>query len=245
MSAPWWNGPLCCFDTETTGTDVENDRIVTAAVITVGPDGIGERQSWLIDPGIEIPESATAIHRVTTEQARAEGVEPRNAVWEIAQFVTAAWQRGTGIVACNATFDLSILDRELRRHGWTGIEPVGPVLDPLVMDRGLDRYRKGSRKLVDLAKHYGVRLDGAHAAHEDALAAGRVVWKLARHDRWGKVLQPMTLAEMQVWQAKAHRAWAEHFQEYLRTKANPRQPDAVIDQSWPWRPLPVQEGVPA
>lgn len=29
----WYEGPLAAFDTETTGVDVETDRIVSAAVV--------------------------------------------------------------------------------------------------------------------------------------------------------------------------------------------------------------------
>ncbi|NED90952.1 3'-5' exonuclease, partial [Streptomyces sp. SID11233] len=35
----WYEGPLTGFDLETTGTDVEHDRIVTAAVIRLDASG--------------------------------------------------------------------------------------------------------------------------------------------------------------------------------------------------------------
>ena len=60
------------FDLETTGVDVTTDRIVTAHVGLLGPDGVALRsQSWLADPGVEIPEGATAVHGITTAHARA------------------------------------------------------------------------------------------------------------------------------------------------------------------------------
>ncbi len=48
----WHQGPLVGFDLETTGTDVESDRIVTAALVRLEPDGtVSEQRTWLLDPG--------------------------------------------------------------------------------------------------------------------------------------------------------------------------------------------------
>ena len=68
----WTDGPLLGFDTETTGVDVDNDRIVTAALVRRDATGTHVR-SWLIDPGVDIPEAAAAIHGVSTEHAREHG----------------------------------------------------------------------------------------------------------------------------------------------------------------------------
>ena len=79
----WRDGPLVGFDTETTGVDVGADRIVTAAVVRRDASGTRVR-TWLIDPGIPIPPAATAVHGITTEQARARGRAPREALDEVA-----------------------------------------------------------------------------------------------------------------------------------------------------------------
>lgn len=92
----WLGGPLVAFDLETTGTDVETDRIVTAAVVRLDADGsvTGER-TWLLDPGVAIPEQASAIHGISTEHARAHGVPAASAVEEIARTVAGALRLGT------------------------------------------------------------------------------------------------------------------------------------------------------
>jgi hypothetical protein len=106
------------FDTETTGVDFVTDRIVTAAVIfRDGADGAVSARTWLIDPGIEIPERATAVHGITTEMAREQGADPVVALGEIAALLAAALANGSPIVAFNAGYDLGILDAELARHG--------------------------------------------------------------------------------------------------------------------------------
>mgnify|MGYP002652042991 CR=1 FL=1 len=63
---------LIGFDTETTGTNVERDRIVTVALVhSVGPGRENETvATWLIDPGVEIPEPAQRVHGISTEHAR-------------------------------------------------------------------------------------------------------------------------------------------------------------------------------
>lgn len=77
MSEPWHLGMMCAFDLETTGVDVETDRIVTACVAWL--DGSGKAaprvRTWLAWPGIEIPEKVTEIHGVTTEHAREHGLD--------------------------------------------------------------------------------------------------------------------------------------------------------------------------
>ena len=71
----WYEGRLAAYDIETTGTDTENDRIVTAAVSVVGGREPTESRTWLVDPGIEIPGEATAVHGITTEKAQSEGLD--------------------------------------------------------------------------------------------------------------------------------------------------------------------------
>jgi DNA polymerase III subunit epsilon len=181
----WHRGRLAAFDIETTGVDPEHDRIVTAAVSLVGDDRPAEHRSWLVDPEIEIPAGATAVHGITTEQARAEGQVSSEAVEEIAAALATQLLRGVPIIAFNARFDLTILDREAQRHGLARLlERVGSaervlVIDPYVLDKHFDRFRKGKRTLGAVCEHYRVRLDQAHAANADALAAARVAFRLA------------------------------------------------------------------
>jgi DNA polymerase III subunit epsilon len=223
----WHDGPLLVLDTETTGQDPETARIVTAYTATV-PAGDQDARTWIINPGIEIPAEATAVHGITTAHAQTYGADPATATRQIYDTIQAAWAAQVPVVAYNAVYDLTVLDRDLRRHGHDGITEVGPVIDPLVLDRGLDPYRRGRRTLTAACDHYQVALDGAHEASADALAAGRVAWRIGQ--RYPAVAG-MSLTELQDTQARMHLAWATHFQEYLRSKGSPD----VIDPSWPIR----------
>ena len=147
----WHEGPLAGFDTETTGTDTETARIVTAAVIVHGPGPVDAR--WLVNPGIEIPAEATAVHGISTETAQAQGLDPADALAEIAAHLEMVIGKGVPLVIYNAPYDLTVMDRETRRNG---LEPFGDVLtrydglivDPFVLDKHLDPYRKGKRTLT-------------------------------------------------------------------------------------------------
>ncbi|WP_217223947.1 3'-5' exonuclease [Streptomyces anulatus] len=228
----WHRGTLVGFDLETTGTDVENDRIVTAALVRLDADGaIAEQRTWLLDPGVAIPEQASAIHGIGTDHAREHGARAVLAVEEIAQAVADVLRSGVPLVVMNARYDLSLLDRECRRHGLPSVdERVGgapsPVIDPLVIDKHVDKYRKGKRALHALCDHYGVTLEGAHEASADAVAAVRVVRRMGeRHGPVG-TLPP---AELHALQIRAAAEQSASLQAYLRRS----DPTAVVEASWP------------
>ncbi len=176
-----WDGRLGVFDLETTGVDTETARIVSACIALL--DAAGQpvaRWDWLLDPGIEIPEGASAVHGITTERARAEGRPAGIGIAEIAQTLRVLFAQDIPVAVYNAPYDLTLLDRECRRHGIDPIAEPAPVVDPLVIDKAVDRYRKGKRTLAVTAELYGVALDDAHDAGADAIAAGRVAQALAR-----------------------------------------------------------------
>ena len=57
---PAWAKRIAVFDTETTGLDLQTARIVTASVVELDESGqiVVDREEWLADPEIEIPEAA-------------------------------------------------------------------------------------------------------------------------------------------------------------------------------------------
>ena len=205
---------LAVFDTDTTGTDVEEARIVSAfaGIMDTATGEFTDRWTWLINPGVPIPDEAAAVHGISNERAQAEGMDPKEAIYQIMQRLNTFERDSLAIVAMNAAFDFTILDRELARH-WPGLRPLMQpndkgvvltpvVLDPMVLDRAFDRFRKGGRKLVDLCKNYGVPVEeNAHDAEADCKMAGRVAVKLLHHHK----LQSMSLAEVHAKTIPTHR----------------------------------------
>lgn len=229
FATPWHHGRFHAYDTETSGVSVDYDRIVTATFVTINGRDV-ERHQWLIACPIDIPEAAQAVHGISTEQSRRDGRPPADVIREIAGMMTDAALAGEPVVAYNGSYDFTITTRECARYGFGFAQPY--VIDPLVIDKAVDKWRKGKRTLTAVCEHYGVRLDGAHDATEDALAAARVAWALA--ERYPDVVQidPRELHEQQVaWK----REQAESFGAYL---ARQGKPDDVA-RDWPIIPQPA------
>jgi DNA polymerase-3 subunit epsilon len=229
----YWDTRLAVFDLETTGVDVDTSRIVSACIAVLESDGSLQAQfNWLADPEIEIPEGASAVHGITTERAREDGRTAETVVGEITATIRALLAVGIPLVVYNAPYDLSLLDRECRRHR---VEPLGtphPVIDPLVIDKAVDRYRKGKRTLVAAAERYGVDLDDAHDAAADAIAAGRVAQAIARTfpDEVDVSFADLH-GRQQIWYAEQ----AAAFQQYIREVKGDQS--YVAEAAWPLRPL--------
>lgn len=212
---------LLSFDLETTGPDPATALVVSSALIRITGAEVSSR-TWLADPGVEIPAEATAIHGISTERARAEGRDHAEVVAESIELIREGWAAGYTLVVFNAPFDLTILHR---------LDPSfvvdGPVLDPYVVDRAVDPYRKGKRTLTALSEHYDVRLDGAHDAASDALAAARLAWKLAGNE---KLAGAGTWQELNALQAAWHKERQEGFREYLERSGRPA---GDVNTAWP------------
>lgn len=243
---------MLVFDLETTSAEPTEARIVTAYAGLLDADGkIIDEVDLLVRPdGFTIPDEAIAIHGVTNEHATENGIALDDALSELLQFFYG--YSGLPLAGQNIAYDFTVLDRELRRARGdaagdrfdTWLEGRN-VLDSIVLDKAVDKWRKGSRNLLSLATHYGVELSAeeAHGARSDAIAAGRIIQILL--DR--PALSRMSLGRLHTAQKRWRREQCASLQNYLRTLADPPQPDAVVDGAWPLRPYvaEVPEEVPA
>lgn len=170
----WADGPLCAFDTESTGVDPKTARILQAAIVSQFPDGsIDEEHTLLklINPGVPIPAEASAIHGITEHKLKDAWTSDQAIPYLCGLLYARSQKSGIPLVIYNAGYDLPLLLAEAERIEWAlppGFAPL--ILDPLVIDRALDKYRKGSRKLDAVAAHYHVPLKGSHDARADATA---------------------------------------------------------------------------
>jgi len=227
-SLPEWAKRIVVFDTETTGLELTTARIVTACVAELDEKGqlASPAQEWLANPGIEIPAVATNVHGITTEYAQAAGREPKEVVAEIIDSLRTYQAAGVPIVAYNAPYDFTILHYEALRYGLEPLEPT-LVLDPLVIDKFADQYRKGKRKLEIVAEFYKIPLDNAHNATADAVAAGRVLQAVARAQA-GKL--NYSLEQLFEKQVEWERVQSASFADYMRRSVNPNFKE---DPGWP------------
>lgn len=232
VGLPQWTRVIGVFDLETTGVDVATDRIVTAHVGLLDADGaVILARDWIADPGVEIPDGAAAIHGVTTEHARAVGAPASDVVEQIVDVLRSLMDAGIPVVAYNAAFDFSLLAAEADRHDITALRDPSPVIDPLVIDKTYDRFRRGKRTLAAVAEHYAVRLEDAHQASADAVAAGRLAQALA--ERFAGLLPPR-VDELHARQIAWARAQAASLTEYF-VRIGRLDPDERLDGNWPIR----------
>jgi DNA polymerase-3 subunit epsilon len=229
VTGDWSAKPLLSIDTETTGVNTDEDRIVEVAAVRLDLSGV-VLDSWstIVDPGVEIPDIAAQIHGITTSRAMAEGVAPAKALQHVADLVLEAAHAGEPIVIYNATFDLPLLITECHRHD-VDFYPFAPILDPLLIDRMLDRYRSGGRKLGQVAAHYGVTLteEEAHGALADATASGRIMRRIVEtHPQVGD----RSLAWLWLRQVRGHEESRVSFQDYMRRT---KDPDFESHPGWP------------
>lgn len=237
------------WDTETTGPNPLEDRIVTAAFIVRGGGHPDRVFSWLINPGVPIPPEATEVHGITDAMVQDDGRDPKVALDEIASTLATAITHGMPVIAFNQSFDWSILHYDLIRNGLPTVhDRVGagplPLLDPHVIDKQCDKYVKGTgmRKLKPTAERYGVELEDWHTAEADALAALLIAEaQFAKYQQLNSMGPQQLFAAQKVWRAEQQAG----LQKWFRTKATAEQggaPDKVIDGSWPLIPAPRAGG---
>ncbi|MDC0749159.1 3'-5' exonuclease [Polyangium mundeleinium] len=181
-SAPWIDHPIAFLDVETTGRNAAQDRLVEVAVVIGLRGDVVARHSWLVNPGRPIPAESTAVHGI-----RDEDVAGKPAFAEVASEILATLAAAIP-AAYNAVFDRGFMLAELER---ASIRPENPPpamrrevdwIDPLTFARELYKH-EGSRALGDMAALLGIELVNAHRATDDAEAALRVLYALAKDSR--------------------------------------------------------------
>ncbi len=229
----WSDGDLVGFDLETTGPDPLADVPVQYALVW-RRHGQMRVDQGLVNPGRPIPPGAIAVHGITDEQA-ATGQPLGTSVRAIASALLEASVAGIPLVGMNVVFDLTMVDATLRRLGDDGLVEQGwsgPVLDLRVLDRQVDRYRKGGRRLVDLCAHYGVTGRGdLHDATSDVYAAVRCVLAIAAAKEDVAACRPAELHDLQVgW----YREQQQSLSDYFVRQGRPAIPEWQC--TWPiWR----------
>jgi DNA polymerase-3 subunit epsilon len=169
------------FDLETTGLNLNRDRVVSAAAYRVvdGRIALGDVFSSLVSPGRDIPSSAVKIHGIVPSM-----VDEAPSFAEV--FEKFLGYLGTDIlVGYHVGFDLHFLNIHMRQaHGF----PVqNLVLDAQSMCRKvcfpphLRSYAgrlKGSQDLDTVAGHFDIEIQERHTALGDALATAMVFQRI-------------------------------------------------------------------
>ncbi|HEV3269021.1 MAG TPA: exonuclease domain-containing protein [Acidimicrobiales bacterium] len=221
------------FDLETTGVSSFQDVPVSYGFVQNVRDAYGVSvlvEGGYVNPGVPIPAGASAIHGITDEMV-ANAMILEDAVETIVAKLLSVWRSGGVIVGMNVGYDLTMVDSLCRRLAIPTLEeggPIGAVMDILVLDRHFDKWRKGSRKLTDLCRHYGVSLESAHSAAADA-AASLLVFEamVAKYPAIESILDTQINSTLRTW----YQAWLSSFSNYLERKGE--APVDVGRYEWP------------
>lgn len=168
MGNDWRNAIWCIIDTETTGLDLEEDRICEVGVTRYRRgEGYLSRHHSLFNPGIPIPAEATEVHGITDAMV---AFKPTLAV--LAEPLKALFADSDVVLGYN----IYGYDEHMFRNGfgtdvWTSIVAGKPIIDVIAivrMDR-VGRYWKGKgrHKLKNVAARYGIAVDEEHRGLAD------------------------------------------------------------------------------
>ena len=158
--------PIIFFDLETTGTDFSKDRIVEICYIKIFPDGREVEYTKRINPGMHIPEVASAVHGIYDEDVK-----------DCPLFKDVAKEIANEFVGCDVAgfnsnrFDLPLLAEEfLRAQVDIDISRLAAI------DVQVLYHKREPRTLTAAYKFYcGKNLDDAHSALADTRATYEVL----------------------------------------------------------------------
>lgn len=116
--------PICFFDTETTGLDVKEDRIVELSITKVDVDGSKTVKTRRFNPEVEISKEATSIHGITNEDVANEPIFKKLAKG------LHAFIDGCDLVGYHCLqFDCKLLFNEFKRAGITWDYSKSNIID--------------------------------------------------------------------------------------------------------------------
>lgn len=158
--------PIVFFDLETTGVNVNSDKIVEICVLKVSPDGSEDTKTWLVNPGRPIPKETTAIHGISDED-----VKDKPTFKEIAKNV-AAMVEGCDMAGFNSNrFDVPLLAEEFLRADVDIDMKQRKFIDVQTIF-----HKNEPRTLTAAYKFYcGEDLTDAHSAEADVRATYEVL----------------------------------------------------------------------
>jgi DNA polymerase-3 subunit epsilon len=158
--------PIIFFDLETTGVNVNSDRIVEICILKVSPDGSEESKTWVVNPERPIPMETTAIHGISDED-----VKDKPTFREIAKTV-AAMIEGCDLAGFNSNrFDVPLLaeeflrvdvDIDMKKHKFLDVQTIFHKNEPRTLTAAYKFYCKED-------------LTNAHSAEADVRATYEVL----------------------------------------------------------------------
>lgn len=191
---------LVCFDTETTGLDVQKEHIIQLSLVKFDTDNwsVVDQRDWYILPEGEfsIPAEAEAVHHISKDFLLEHGVSLRSVYDDFMAFVG-----NNDMLSYNGNgYDAPLLHYNLARLGLDFDFDGRTWYDALLLERihTLGMVDENGEKLHNnltsaYTRYYGHPFEGAHNSLDDVMATIEVFkaqiaahgWEWAQRDEFG------------------------------------------------------------
>ena len=173
--------PIVFFDLETTGINIAKDRIVEISVLKVYPNGKEEQKTIRVNPGMHIPEEASAIHGIYDEDVK-DAPMFKHIARELAHYI-----EGCDLGGYNSNrFDIPLLAEEFLRAEVDFDMSKRKFVDVQTI------FHKMEQRTLSAAYHFYCDkcLEDAHTAAADTMATYEVL--MSQLDRYPDLQNDVT-----------------------------------------------------
>lgn len=164
--------PIAFFDLETTGINLQTDRIVEIAILKINPDGSEQLYLKLVNPEMPIPAQATAVHNITNEMV-ADKPTFKELAPDVLEFIHNCDLGGYNI----NRFDVPLLAEECFRSGYDLLVDERKMIDVQVI------FHKMEERTLKAAYKFYCQKDlvDAHSAEADTKATFEILLAQLNH----------------------------------------------------------------
>ena len=161
------------FDVETTGLSPTFDRIVEIGAVIFFNGTVQKVFSSLVNPGVSIPQSASAVNHITNTMLATAPTE-KEIYPRLIDFLGDALCGKIVMCAHNGRFDFDFLCNTLSRLGYSAnIKYVDTLSLSRKKLQGLDNYKQNT-----IEKYFGLVNSSSHRAASDAENCGYILLRL-------------------------------------------------------------------
>lgn len=156
------------WDTETTGLDPFNDRIVEFAALIVEEGKPDKEYTAILNHGIEIPEAAANVHGITKEKCEKEGRDPKEVMAEVVELLGK--YRAT-VTHNGLKFDVPFLVEEVKRCEALAEDRI-PAFEQFVRSTVIDTAVIYKAQKLDMQREWNESFAGWGRRVMDVMAKG-------------------------------------------------------------------------
>ncbi len=169
LTAPFNQARCVVVDVETSGLNLQRDRLISIGAVAVvnGQIALGDSFSAVLRQASPSNKENILLHGIGGAE-QAEGAPAADALFSFLDYLDK-----DPLIAFHVTFDRTMIQRALKeylgmafKHPWLDLAYLMPALHPPLAPR--------YRTLDDWSSHFGIRNDARHNALSDALATAQL-----------------------------------------------------------------------